>query len=221
MSGGGNKIEEMANSDLDQLEKKSRKELCGYIQHLRGKIEELVSYQLVAKRVQHLERSHLNSLQYQRRESIEINGIPESVPDDKLEDTCLDLLNDIGCGKIKKSQVHACHRLKNKKNTIIRFVCRKNADKALHNRGKLKNIDKTKYGVNGSIYINENLCRPMAFLAFKVRTAKKNGLIDSYNIWKGSLSIKVKDENFPISHIDDLIELDLATEDDVLSFFKP
>ena len=30
-------------------------------------------------------------------------------------------------------QVHACHRLRNKKNTIIRFVNRKSADIALHN----------------------------------------------------------------------------------------
>ena len=57
----------------------------GYIQHLRGCMEELESYQLSAKRVEILERSHYKSLQYNRRESIEIPDIPDTVPDKELE----------------------------------------------------------------------------------------------------------------------------------------
>ena len=214
-------LEEMNNIGPDHLEKKSKKDLCAYIQQLRGKVEELESYQYITKLVQNLERSHLRSLQYNRRESIEIHCLPETIPDERLEDTCLEILNDIGCGVINKWQVHACHRLKNKKNAIIRFSCRKHADLALHNRGKLKSLDKTKHGLDGNIYINESLCRPMAFLTYKVRTAKKNGKVESYNFWKGKLSLKLNNRTYPISHINDLIDLDLAVEEDRLSFFKP
>ena len=55
--------------------------LVGYIQHLRGCVEELESYQLIAKRMEILECSHYKSLQYNRRELIEITGIPDTVPD--------------------------------------------------------------------------------------------------------------------------------------------
>ena len=216
-----NKVGAMNASDVGQLKKNSNKEeLCGYIQHLRGRVEELESYQLIAKRVQLLERSHLNALQYQRRESIEIYGLPETVTDGKLEETCMEILEEIGCGKIKGNQIHACHRLKNKNNTIIRFVNRKHANMALHNRKKLKNINKAKYGLMNSIYINESLCRPMKFLSYKVRVARKEGKISSYNLWKGKLTVKRDDDDFVISHIDDLIELNLADEADRLSFLK-
>ena len=218
------KLEEMNSSDLNKLKKNNNKDdLLGYIQSLRCKVDELKSYQLIAKRVQLLERSQLNSLQYQRRESIEICGLPQSIKDEELESSCRDLLQDIGCGTIKGSAIHACHRLKNRDKTIIRFVNRKNADKALHNKKKLANIDKKKYGLtegNPGIFINESLCRPMQFLSFKVRKAYHAKKIKSYNLWKGKLSIKCNDDkDYVISHIDDLIDLDLADEEDRLSLF--
>ena len=171
---------EMNSSDLGKLRKSNKDELCGYIQKLREKVDELQSYQLIAKRVQLLEKSHLNAMQYNRRESIEISGLPESF-DDKLEETCIEVLNDIGCGMIKKSEIHACHRLRNKKKTIIRFVNRKHADLALHNKKKLSKIDRKKYRLpaDSSIYINESLRRPMQFLFFKVRNAFKSQKIAS------------------------------------------
>ena len=129
---------------------------------MRGRVEELESYRAIAKRVEMLERSHFKHLQYNRRESIEIAGIPESVSDKELENKSLLILNIIGVDKVEPWQVHACHRLKNKKNTIIRFVSRKIADSALYKRGNLKKIDKTLIGLpaDTQLYINENLCPP-------------------------------------------------------------
>ena len=214
------KLVEMNNSDLTSLKKSNKDDLLGYISNLRGKIEELQSYQLIAQRVNLLERSHLRSLQYNRRESIEICGFPESIQDDQLEEKCIELLNDIGCGKIKKTAVHACHRLRNRDKTIIRFVNRKHADLALHNKKKLKNVDKEKYGLSGEVYINESLCKPMQFLAYKVRSALRQKKISSYNLWKGKLSLKIDDRDFKICHIDDLIDLNLAEDEDRVLLFK-
>lgn len=219
------KFSEMNAADLTKLKSITKDTLISYISTLREKVDELESYSLVAKRVELLERTTLNSLQYQRRESIEIHNIPESVADDKLEKYCIDLLDDIGCGPVKESKIHACHRLKNRKKTVIRFANRKFADKSLRFRKQLKVIDKVKYEIpNGSpgIFINESLCRPMQFLFFKVRQASKlmgrNGL--SYNLWKGKLTIKLNEKDYAISHINDLIVLGLAEEDDRLLFFK-
>ena len=104
------------SSNLSKLKNENNKDdLCRFILLLRNKVEELESYQLVSKRVQNLEKTMVNSLQYQRRESVEIHNVPESVKDDELEGKVLEVFEKIGCGKIKPSQVHACHRLKNKK----------------------------------------------------------------------------------------------------------
>ena len=136
------------------------------------------------KQVERLQRSHVRSLQYNRRESVELSGIPESIGQENLEGTCVGILNEIGCVNVTERDIHTCHRLKNKKNVIIRFVNRKDADLALHNRGKLKDIDKEgKFKIKGEIYINESLCRPLQFLHWKC--AFKGKKIDSYNLWKG------------------------------------
>ena len=216
-------VNEMNTSDLKKLKQSNKEDLLAYISLLRGKVEELQSYQLISTRVSLLERSHVNSLQYNRRESVEISGVPEAVSDGNLETYCLDVLEEIGCGEIDKMDVHACHRLKNRKNTIIRFVNRKHANLALHNKKKLKSIDRTKYKLpteSKGLFINESLCRPMQFLAFKVRKAFSAKKINSWNLWKGKLSLKINEKTSVISHIDDLIELNLATEEDRSSFFR-
>ena len=109
------KLEELNSSDLGKLKKQNKDELINYIGLLRGKVEELQSYQLISKRVELLERSHLNSLQYNRRESIEIHGIPEKIENKDLESYCLDVLEDIGVREVSSHDVHACHRLRSKK----------------------------------------------------------------------------------------------------------
>ena len=56
----------------------------------------------------------------------------------------------------------------------------------------------------------------MQFLAYKVRQAKKAKKIESYNLWKGKLTLKFekKDKDTVIGHIQDLIDIGLANEDD-------
>ena len=218
------KILSMLEQNSSQLEKNSKKELVSLVNHLSSKIDELQSYKLVADRVRALEKSHVSLLQYVRRESIEIHDIPETVADDQLEETCLSVLEEIGCGKIKPYRVHACHRLKNKKKTVIRFTTRKHADAALHNRGKLKTIDMTKCGLPAEhkVYINESLCPPMQYLFFLARKAYKDKKISNFNLWRGRLTIQLEEDGdkIPIEHIEDLISRGLADEENRKKFLQ-
>ena len=176
-----NKINTMLSQDPSQLEKNNKKELTGLVSYLKGKLEELESYRMIEKRVRFLESNLIENMQYTRRESIEIHGIPESVKDDKLEEKVVDVLEEIGCGRVKSYRIHACHRLKNRTKTVIRFVSRKNADLALHHRGKLKDFDAVKHGFKADtkLYINESLCPPLQYLSYLVRTCKTQKTIET------------------------------------------
>ena len=214
----------MLSQDVAQLEKNNKKDLTGLVGYLKGKLEELESYRLIEKRVRSLESNLIENIQYTRRESIEIHGIPESVKDEQLEEKVIDVLEEIGVGRVKSYRIHACHRLKNRSKAVIRFVSRKNADLALHHRGKLKDFDVAKHGFNADtkLFINESLCPQMQYLCYLARTCKKQKTIDSYNLWKGRLTIKMggTDTQIHIRHIEDLIDLGLATEDQREKFYK-
>ena len=216
------KLSDMLTQETSQLERNNKKELVALVHHLRERVEALESYKLVATRVKILEKNLVSTMQYSRRENIEIHNIPENVADEKLEETCLKVLDEIGCGKIKSYRVMACHRLKNRNKTVIRFITRKQADEALHNRGKLKTIDMKKCGLPAKtrIYINESLCRPMQYLHYIARFVYKLQKIHDFNLWKGRLTIQMEDggENHIINHIEDLIELGLASDEHRSSF---
>ena len=213
----------LSNEELEgNVKMFSKKDFCNYIVGLRNKLEELESYRLISKRVELLERNLTSHMQYNRRESIEISGL-DKINNNDLEKTIVGILEDIGVGKIESWQVQACHRLKNPKNVIIKFVSRKHAALAIHNRKKLMNLDNEKHGLNrdAKIFINENLCRPLKFLHYKVRQAYKHKKISYFNLWKGKLSVKLgaNSEIINIQHINDLIDIDLAIDDDRVSFY--
>ena len=97
---------------------------------------------------------NLNSLgQYGRRNNLILSGIPESIPDNQLENKVSSILSDIGVS-IQSKEIEACHRFgktdrktKSKK-TIIRFVNRKHCKKALLNKKKLSDINNDKFNFN-------------------------------------------------------------------------
>ena len=221
---------EAVNSHKQLKSKFIKEDLVSYILHLRNEIntvgnelETLKANQMITKRVEYLERIQMISQQYNRRESIELSGIPLTVNDNELEEKCVKIIQDVTGRGIPEWQVHACHRLKNRNKVIIRFVTRKIPDRALHHRKYLKDIDKTKYGLdqNTQIYFNESLCPKMNYLFYKVRCAWKDQKLNSYNLWKGRLTVKIEenDEQILITHINDLFKLNLANEDDIIHFF--
>ena len=83
----------------------------------------------ISQRVTELERSHNLYLQYGRRESVEISGIPTDVKDEDLEEAVLRVYEEAGVEvdgtKLKKAHISACHRIGKKGNVIVRFPNRK------------------------------------------------------------------------------------------------
>ena len=102
-------------------------------QRLRDKVINL------EKRVTLLEVGGNLLEQYGRRNNLEMTGIPDDVKDEDLEEKVIKILDKIEVNVTSKD-IEACHRVgksrNNSKKTIIRFVNRKFAKKALANKKK-------------------------------------------------------------------------------------
>lgn len=146
-------------------------------QRLRVKLNNL------EKKVISLEESGNLLEQYGRRNNLEITGIPNDVEDVHLEEKVIEILEKIDVNVTNKD-IEACHRVGKSRNdskkTIIRFINRKYAKKALVNRKNLKNFDKSSIGLSNSrgIFINENLTPLNNKLAFHCRKLKRDGFVD-------------------------------------------
>ena len=96
---------------------------------------------LLRKQIIDLERSFLDNSQYLRREMIEISPVPLEISNDELEGLVCKALSLIG-NKVSPDGLEACHRLKKKKNVIVKFKSRKLKYKIINNRKIMKNKSK-------------------------------------------------------------------------------
>ena len=85
---------------------------------------------LLLKRITNLERNALNNAQYVRRETIEINPIPQSIPTTDLENKICQVLSLTGT-TVTSDNLQACHSMNNKEKVIVKFKDRKERNKVV------------------------------------------------------------------------------------------
>ena len=116
--------------------------------------------------------------QYSRRNNLDIQGIPDSVPDD--QEKVIEIFNQINV-KINKFNIDDCHRMgKSKKTTIVRFVNRKNCKAVLEKMfGLNRKLDNEKLGFqwDARIFVSENVTPYKQHLPWKCRELKQAGKI--------------------------------------------
>ena len=199
-------MSEIERRSLEGLEKA---ELINLVFKLKGDITKMHEdfMKITNLRLYHLERNQNMNTQYGRRESFEIVGIPADIPDDKLEDEVLEITKEakvnVNRQPLKKTDVCAVHRLKNKQTTIVRVVNRKFSTEAIFSG---KNLKGTKRYGEGNIFINPSFCPEFRFLNWVIRRAKKDGRIHRYKIRNGITYVQLteNDDFTQIGH-----ELDL------------
>ena len=131
-------------NELQNLGNLSKERLIEIILSVNEKNEKLKDdYQkIINLRLYHLERDLNMSLQYSRRDTIEITGIPPVIEDQDLEKEVIEIFRDakvvVDKQPIKASDIQACHRLNKKGKTIIKVVNRKFVEDALRKGKHLK-----------------------------------------------------------------------------------
>ena len=94
----------------------------------------------LVERVAATERQCWVKAQYSRRDTLEVVGIPMSVRDNVLEQKACDVIQEIGVD-ICDRDIQACHRLKDKDQTIVKFTNRKDCLRILRGKRQLKGLD--------------------------------------------------------------------------------
>ena len=177
-------------------------------------LSEEVAVKKYDERLERLERELNLTKQYERRNTIEISGIPLTVADNDVENEVLRILKvakaKVGSKLPGQFDIQAAHRKGRKGTVLCKFVNRKFAQAAIWNSRNLKDaaIFNGDNGdiANGNVYINQSLCPEFGFLHYAVRKGKYNSEIHSYKVKHGVMFI-CKVENgtlIEISHVNDL-----------------
>ena len=153
--------------------------------------------------------------QYQRRENIEISGIPSHVQDRDLENFVIHrVLRKIGLNQLDSYEIVACHRLgrsspERPANVIVRFVNRKRAHQAIANRYNLRN-----YPDLANMFIVENLCPKYKSIFNRCKQLKTEGKIKHVWSYNGTVHYKTEDNrNIKGSKVFHIAELNRTFRD--------
>ena len=192
---------ETCDIDPTVLENMEKSQLIKMIMCLKKEVASVTEdfRKLVNLRLYNLERSHYMYLQYGRRDSVEITGIPTSVTDENLEDKVIEIFKEakvqVNLKNIKKEDIQVVHRLANKKRREALYCG--------------QNLKRTKRYGNLPIYINESFCPEFNFLNFAIRQAYKKKGIARYKVQNGINYMQKDDQsNFvEIGHVIDLENL--------------
>jgi hypothetical protein len=139
--------------------------------------------ELLSRKIKSMESELYRQQQYSRRECLEIVGIPESLPDAEVEKESISLFKKLDV-VLEPRDIQACHRLRNKKRVIVKFTNRKDVQKILQNKKKLKNsIGATK------MFINESLCGYYRLLFGKANALVKAKLAQKVFTRNGTVKI--------------------------------
>ena len=163
------------------------------IQTLRQENEELretveILKEEISKKdelIESIEKDVVNVDQYNRRNNLEIVGIPDEIPQNSLEETVIKIASCLDV-KVTKSDVEACHRLRKKPNyegnanVIVRFVNRKSVENLMAKRRMLKNKNLSNLGIHGKVYLNNNLCPYNKYLMGQVKNLFTHGIIKRF-----------------------------------------
>ena len=171
----------------------------------------------LVERVVKIERQWWENAQFCRRDTLEIIGIPRSIGNSVLEETVRRVFKRIGV-EINERDVQACHRLKEKERTIVKFVNRKDCLQILRVKKELKSLDPTEldFPQNTKSFINECLCPYYKGIWSKCKKLRTIQKIHQFYTISGLIRVKLEetDPSKIITHMVDLKDLfpDINTE---------
>ena len=165
---------------------------------------------ILKQKVYDVEKELYKTNQYNRRQNLVIDGIPDKIPQRDLERLSVDIINKLGF-PVQFRDVVGCHRLKkptddpNKPTpTIIRFTNRKVTEYCMRNNRFLGRIR-----VPWKLSFREDLCDANDDIWNQCLSLKEDGVINHFLVRNGFVKVVEKRGDFPrkINHPDDLLKM--------------
>jgi hypothetical protein len=164
-------------------------------------------------RVLRMEKQMNNAENNQRKNNIEVDGIPESVRDGDLRSVVAKIFNHISQSDILTADIECAHRLFSKsspKPTIVRL--KRNLIDEIRTadaKTKLKDVPlKMGYPQGTKLYINDNQSPTMRTLSYNARLLKSEGLIAE--TWFSNAAVRIKrtqtSKPLKVTHEKDLVD---------------
>ena len=224
-------IENLSREELIKLVKLSDitdrlKELTDKFNNFSRKYKELKSDLVVTKkcnsllhsRIVQLEKNAVSNAQYHRRETLELNPVPQDIHDNVLEDTICKALS-LTDQEVVPEDIHACHRMSNRDRVIVKFKDRKLKHNVQIKQKKLnqKSLELSRLKFSGKLFVSESMCFENHQLAYKCRKLKNLGKIHSTWFYNNAVNIKLMENGrihkiFHIIDIEKLLEIDNLDE---------
>ena len=190
------KVDDGNQSIKDQLDAAIRAIRVNVVNRLMNDNQKLrTRVRTLEQRLAKVERQCNQIESNNRKNNVELDGIPESVSDNELKGKVAQILNStVDDVTITESDIEACHRLQTKKRprpTIVR-ARRDLLDKVKSNK---KSLATTVTGVCGypagtNIFLNDNLSPNMRKLAYNARVLVAEGFAQS--TWFSNACVRVK-----------------------------
>ena len=182
----------------ESLTNKTKNQLIEIVKNLQTVTKQLQSENAALKvlqkivkqnndRLEQLERQQNLNIQYQRRDTIEITGIPSSIKQEELEEEVIKILD---AGRWTSIRYRRAIGLVKKELQSANLLIGNTRKKACIVEKKLKDVEI--YGENSRIYINNSFCDEFKYLNFLIRKAKGKEIV-KWRIKRGINLIQVNE----------------------------
>ena len=180
--------------------------------------------ELLLRKLEAVERTASSNAQYARKEPFEVHGIPEDIPDTKIEETVISIINELKVASTpdyEACESQACHRLQNRKKVICKMTSRKRMRNIIKSRKKLKDYDLECLPVK--VYITESLAPAYSTIDYYARNLKKKKHIHACWFFNGTYIVVLEEggEKKRISHILYLEHATGLSEDEMKDLCPP
>ena len=176
-----------------------------FVKNVNHKLEEKVVY---------LEKIQAKGEQYSRRNNAEISDIPNSIPDEDLENTVISICKDSGV-EIDPKDIESCHRLPLSRNSrrqdervIVKFVNRKHSEALLRDKKQISSKNFNHLNVLNKAFASVPLCPYYRYIWDKCKDLQRQGQVNHIFCIGVAVCIKLS-ENGRLYHINDIPDFPL------------
>lgn len=162
----------------------------------------------IKKMIYRIDEDLIQVDQYSRRSNLILNGIPNYVKNDDLENACIDIVNRLGY-HITEYEVVACHRLKKTDKdapapVIMRFTNRKVVEYCMKNRFYVP-----KLRLPFKLMLSEDLCDHNKQVQADCEALVREGILFKYFTRNGFIKVIQKNGDRPkvVRHINYLVNM--------------